>query len=72
MSKIFKDKKIHAVVISYNSYPVLDKVYKRINKNIFDKIYFLDDNSTDRSAEKAKKYSWKVIRNKKNLGHGAI
>jgi len=44
MSKIFKDKKIHEVVISYNSYPVLDKVYKRINKNIFDKIYFLDDN----------------------------
>ena len=70
MSKIFKDKKIHAVVISYNSYPVLDKLYKRINKNIFDKIYFLDDNSTDGSAEKAKKYSWKIIRNKKNLGHG--
>jgi hypothetical protein len=70
MSKIFKDKKIYAVVISYNSYPVLDKLYKRINKNIFDKIYFIDDNSTDGSAEKAKKYSWKIIRNKKNLGHG--
>lgn len=70
MSKIFKDKKIYAVVISYNSYPVLDKLYKRINQNIFDKIYFLDDNSKDGSVIKAKKYNWTVIRNKKNLGHG--
>lgn len=70
MSKIFKKKKIYAVVISYNSFPVLDKLYKRINKNIFDKIYFLDDNSTDGSAVKAEKYDWKIIKNKKNLGHG--
>lgn len=70
MSKIFKNKKIYAVVISYNSFPVLDKLYKRINKDIFDKIYFLDDNSTDGSVEKARKYDWKIIKNKKNLGHG--
>ena len=70
MSEIFKNKKIYGVVISYNSAPVLDKLYKRINKNIFDKIYFLDDNSNDGSANKAKKYNWKVVINKKNLGHG--
>lgn len=70
MSAIFKNKKIYGVVISYNSAPVLDKLYKRINKNIFDKIYFLDDNSIDDSVNKAKKYNWKVIGNKKNLGHG--
>jgi len=70
MSAIFKNKKIYGVVISYNSAPVLDKLYKRINKNIFDKIYFLDDNSIDDSVNKAKKYNWKVIVNKKNLGHG--
>ena len=70
MTALFKNKKIYAVVIAYNSYPVLDKLYKRISKNIFDKIYFLDDNSTDLSFEKAKRYNWKVIKNKKNLGHG--
>lgn len=70
MSAIFKNKKIYGVVISYNSAPVLDKLYKRINKNIFDKIYFLDDNSNDDSVNKAKKYNWKVIANKKNLGQG--
>jgi len=70
MSLIFKNRKVYAVVISYNSSAVLGELYERINKDIFDKIFFFDDNSTDGSAEKAKKYKWKIIKNKKNLGHG--
>ena len=70
MSKNIPEKKIYAVIISYNSAPVLEELYKRIDKNNFDKIYFFDDNSPDDSAEKAKKFDWIVIKNERNLGHG--
>ena len=70
MSKNIPSKKIYAMVISYNSAPVLGDLYKRIDKNNFDKIYFFDDNSKDGSAEVAKQYDWIVIKNEKNLGHG--
>ena len=63
-------KKIYAIVISYKSSPVLGDLYRRINKDNFDKIYFFDDNSPDNSAEEAKKYDWIVVKNEKNLGHG--
>ncbi len=70
MSKNIPGKKIYGVVISYKSAPVLEKLYERINKDNFDKIYFFDDNSPDDSAEKAKKFDWTVVKNDKNLGHG--
>ena len=70
MSKNIPGKKIYAVIISYKSAPVLEELYKRIDKNNFDKIYFFDDNSPDDSVEKAKKFDWIVIKNEKNLGHG--
>lgn len=70
MSKLIKNKKIYGVVICYNAAPVLEETYKRIDKNIFDKIYFFDDKSTDGSAEIAKKFDWTIIENKTNLGHG--
>ncbi len=70
MSKNIPNKKIYAMVISYKSSPVLEELYKRIDKDNFDKIYFFDDNSPDDSADKAKKLDWIVIKNEKNLGHG--
>ena len=70
MNKLIKDKKIYAVIICYNAAPVLTETYKRIDKELFDKIYFFDDNSSDGSAEIAKQFDWIVIKNKKNLGHG--
>ena len=70
MSKNIPNKKIYAMVISYKSSPVLHELYKRIDKENFDKVYFFDDNSPDDSAKKAKKYDWIVIKNEKNLGHG--
>ena len=63
MSKNIPGKKIYAVIISYKSAPVLEELYKRIDKNNFDKIYFFDDNSPDDSVEKAKKFDWIVIKN---------
>ena len=70
MSKNIPNKKVYGVVISYKSAPVLENLYKRIDKDNFDKIYFFDDNSPDDSAEKAKQFDWIVIKNEKNLGHG--
>ncbi len=69
MNKISK-KKIYGVVICYNSENVIENLYKRIDKEIFDKIYFFDDNSSDKSFETAKKFDWKVFKNEVNLGHG--
>ena len=69
MNKISK-KKIYGVVICYNSEPVIKDLYQRIDKELFDKIYFFDDNSTDNSYEVAKEFDWIVVKNKTNLGHG--
>ena len=70
MNALLSNKKIYAVVICWNAAPVLEETYKRIDKKLFDKIYFLDDNSPDGSAEIAKQFDWIVIKNEKNLGHG--
>ena len=70
MNKLINNKKIYAIVICFNSAPVLSETFKRIDKDLFDKIYFFDDNSPDGSAEKAKEFDWIVIKNEKNLGHG--
>ena len=69
MNKI-SEKKIYGVVICYNSEPVIKDLYERIDKELFDKIYFFDDNSTDNSYEVAKKFDWNVVKNQTNLGHG--
>ena len=69
MNKI-STKKIYGVVICYNSANVIEDLYNRINKDLFDKIYFFDDNSTDKSFEIAKKFEWVTFKNEKNLGHG--
>ena len=70
MNKLVPNKKIYAIVIFYNSAPVLAELYKRIDKDLYDKIYFFDDNSPDGSADIAKQFDWIVIKNEKRLGHG--
>ena len=70
MNKISNDKKIYALIVCFNSAPCIPELYARLDKSLFDKIYFFDDCSTDGSAEIAKKFDWKVIKNEKNLGHG--
>ena len=69
MGKI-SNKKIYGVVICYNSENTIKDLYDRIDKEIFDKVYFFDDNSTDNSYEIAKTFDWHVVKNQTNLGHG--
>ena len=68
MNKI-STKKIYGVVICYNSANVIEDLYNRIDKDLFDKIYFFDDNSTDKSFEIAKKFEWVTFKNEKNLSY---
>tara|TARA_B100000767_G_C19757629_1_gene533712 strand:- start:1870 stop:2619 length:750 start_codon:yes stop_codon:yes gene_type:complete len=70
MNSISNNKKIYAIVICYNSAPVIEELYNKIDKKLFDRIYFFDDNSSDGSFEIAKKFDWIVFKNEKNLGHG--
>ena len=70
MNKLVNNKKIYAIIISYNSAPVIHQLYERLDKELYDKIYFFDDCSTDDSADIAAKFNWIVIKNQKNLGHG--
>tara|TARA_B100001971_G_scaffold184920_1_gene183828 strand:- start:213 stop:959 length:747 start_codon:yes stop_codon:yes gene_type:complete len=70
MNKLLENKKIYAIIVCYNAAPVIGDLYKRIDKELFDKIYFFDDCSQDKSVEIAKQFNWTVIKNEKNLGHG--
>lgn len=67
MSLIFKNRKIYAAVISYNSSAVLDKLYKRINKDIFNKIFFLMTNRPMDLLKKQKNTNGKLLKIKKIL-----
>ena len=61
MNSLVPNKKIYAIILCYNAAPVLDEFYERIDKKLFDKIFFFDDNSPDGSAEKAKKFDWVIV-----------
>ena len=39
MNKLINNKKIYAVIICYNAAPVLAETYRRIDKELFDKIH---------------------------------
>tara|TARA_Y100000817_G_scaffold276753_1_gene238460 strand:- start:200 stop:955 length:756 start_codon:yes stop_codon:yes gene_type:complete len=70
MNSLISNKRIYGIIVCYNSAPAIEELYNRIDKTLFDKIFFFDDNSTDNSYEVAKKFDWTLIKNEKNLGHG--
>ena len=39
MNQLIASKKIYAVIICYNAAPVLAETYRRIDKELFDKIH---------------------------------
>ena len=62
MNKLVPDKKIYAIIVCHNAAPVVAKLYERIDKELYDEIYFFDDDSPDGSAEVAKQFDWIVIK----------
>ena len=65
-----RNKKIFAILISYNAEKTLEKFYKNFPKHLFSKIILVDDASHDRTYYLAKKLGIKSYRNPKNLGYG--
>ncbi len=64
------NKKIIVVLPSYNAEKTLKITVNEIDRSIVDEIILVDDFSTDKTLEIAKKLNLKVIKHKKNLGYG--
>ncbi len=65
-----KKKKVVAIVLAYNTAPMLKTAYERIPKHLVDDILVMDDCSKDNTSEVAKSLGLKVFRNAKNMGYG--
>jgi len=70
MSTLQGNRKIIVVMPAYNAERTLEHVYKQIPKNLIDKILLIDDGSSDRTVELAKKLGIETIVHAKNIGYG--
>ena len=64
------NKKVVVVMPAYNSEQTIEKTYREIDRNVVDEVVLVDDASTDRSSDVAKKLPIHVLRHKSNLGYG--
>ena len=64
-------KKIAVIVPAYNAEKTLEMTFGEISKNVVDKIILVDDKSSDKTIEVAKKLGITTIVHKNNLGYGA-
>ncbi len=63
-------KKIIVVMPAYNAEKTLEKTYKDIPSNVTDEVLVVDDSSSDKTVEIAKKLHLPVFVHQKNLGYG--
>ena len=69
---MIKNKKIALILPAYNAEKTLLKTYNEIPLNIIDEVILVDDYSTDKTVEIAKKIGIKnIILHEKNKGYGA-
>ena len=64
-------KKIVVIMPAYNAEKTLEMTFGEISKNVADKIILVDDKSSDKTLEIAKKLGLTTIVHKNNLGYGA-
>ena len=64
-------KKVIVVMPAYNAERTLKKTYDEIPKAIVDEVLLIDDSSSDKTVEVAKKMGLSVRVHEKNLGYGA-
>ncbi len=69
-TKSKKQPKVIIVMPAYNAVKTISNSYKKIPKDIIDEIILVDDASTDKTYEEARKLPISVFRNKQNLGYG--
>ena len=68
---MIKNKKIIIVLPAYNASNTLVATYKEIPFDIVDDVILVDDNSTDKTIEVAKRLGIKhIIKHENNLGYG--
>ena len=65
-----KNLKIVAMVLCYNCAELLEQAKKRIPFSYFDKVYLIENGSSDDSAKVAKALGFEVVQFKKNYGYG--
>ena len=68
---MLEGKKVITVMPAYNAEKTLEKTYNDIPKKIVDEILVVDDNSTDKTVEVAKRLGLPVFVHKENKGYGA-
>ncbi len=68
---MINDKKIVVILPAYNAENTLEKTYSEIPFDIVDEVLLVDDKSTDKTYEIAKKLNIKnIIRHSENKGYG--
>lgn len=68
---MIKHKKIVIVLPAYNAEKTIEKTFREIPFEVVDEVILVDDFSTDKTTEVAKKIGIKhIIRHQKNIGYG--
>lgn len=67
---MINNKKIVVIMPAYNAEKTLEKTYDELYKDIVDEIILVDDNSSDKTKEVAKKLDITTIVHDKNKGYG--
>ena len=62
--------KVIAVMPAYNAVKTLEKTVSDIPTGVVDEIILVDDNSSDKTSEKAKQLGLTVVRHPQNRGYG--
>lgn len=63
-------RKVIAVMPAYNAVKTLEKTVNDIPKGVVDEIILVDDNSSDKTAQKAKELGLTVVQHPQNRGYG--
>lgn len=69
--KKIQKRKVIVVMPAYNAEKTLEKTYKEIPLEVVDEVILVDDFSSDRTVDLAKKLGIKVFLHDKNKGYGA-
>ena len=68
---MINNKKVIVIMPAYNAEKTLEKTYNEIYQNFVDEVILVDDFSTDRTKEIAKRLNITTIIHEKNKGYGA-